>query len=166
MNLMHVFLGWSHMVALHEQPSVLLQELRAQGGQCGQRFGLSGVTVVAQTGRRNGCTARTCLWQHVPHVPLLSVSRLIVTGVLDARTEARCGCQSQSYTSTERFHTCATLILHKPFPDKSRKMVLVTPGRLCAGEMVLRCFAPQAASEAVPGSPAVTRACPSTWGRL
>lgn len=35
---MHVFLGWSCVAALHEQPSVLLQELHARGGWHGQRF--------------------------------------------------------------------------------------------------------------------------------
>ena len=57
-------------------------------------------------------------------------------------------------------------ILHKPFPDESSKTVLVTPSGLFAGELVLRHFASLAASEAVPGSPAVTGACPRTWGCL
>lgn len=57
-------------------------------------------------------------------------------------------------------------ILHKLFPDKSCKMVLMTPVRLFAGESVLRHFASQAASEAVSGRPVVTGACPRTWGHL
>lgn len=62
------------------------------------------------------------------------------------------------------FTLALLLILHKLFPDKSCKMVLVTPGWLFAGESVPRRFASQAASEAVLGSPVVTGACPQDLG--
>lgn len=57
----------------------------------------------------NGCAARSCLWQHTQHVPLLLVSSsLTAAGILDAYAEAQRGCQSGSYTSVAQFHTCAT----------------------------------------------------------
>lgn len=62
------------------------------------------------------------------------------------------------------FTLALLLILHKPFPDKSCKTVLVTPGWLFAGESVPTRFASQAASEAAPGSPAVTGTCPRDSG--
>lgn len=95
---MRVFPGWSCMAALHKQPSVLLQELRAQGGRCGQRFRPLQCDC--------GVVDRQTRWLRCQELPVAAyAARSPSLGVLtDCRRYFGCMCRSTAWVPVSELH--------------------------------------------------------------